>query len=250
MRRSLRIAVLLFAAPLLLAGSRGDVDLDVVVGGETARELWHDGAIYIEASRGEAYSLRLSNPTPYRVAVALAVDGLNTIDAKHGDAWSASKWVLEPYETTEIEGWQVSDRAARRFVFSGERGSYGATLGKTANLGVIEAVFFRERQRRVATQMHREAPGSRDAAAAPPPSAVQSEASALDDDYAATAMGRRTHHEVTLVHLELEREPINTVRLRYEFRPALVKLGVLPRGERPLERRERARGFSGYCPEP
>ena len=249
MRRSLCLAVLL-AAPLLFAGSDRGLDLDVVVGGESARELWHHGATYIEASRGEAYSLRLHNPTPYRVAVALAVDGLNTIDAKHGDAWSASKWVLEPYETTEIEGWQVSDSAARRFVFSGERGSYGAALGKTANLGVIEAVFFRERQRRVATQTYGDAPQRREAASSAPPPTVQSEATALDDDYAATAMGGRTRHDVTRVHLELEREPIATVRLRYEFRPALVKLGVLPGGERPLDRRERARGFSGYCPEP
>ena len=42
------------------------------------------------------------------------------------------------------------------------------------------------------------------------------------------------------------------VRLRYEFRPQLVKLGLLPewRHPTPLDRRERARGFDGYCPEP
>ena len=249
MSRSLLFASLLVAAPLLFAGN-DRLDLDVVVGGESVRELWHHGSTYVEASRGEAYSLRLSNPTPHRVAVALAVDGLNTIDAKHGDAWSAAKWVLEPYETTEIHGWQVSDRAARRFVFSGERGSYGAALGKTANLGVIEAVFFRERRPRVATQTDRQAPHRREAASsAPAPEATHSEG-ALDDDYAATAMGGRTRHDVTLVHVELEREPLATVRLRYEFRPALVKLGVLPGAERPLDRREHARGFSTYCPEP
>ena len=167
MHRSLRFAALVLAAPLLFAGN-DRVDVDVVIGGESARELWHHGSTYVEASRGEAYSLRLSNPTPHRVAVALAVDGLNTIDAKHGDAWTAAKWVLEPYETTEIRGWQVSDRAARRFVFSGERGSYGAAIGKTANLGIIEAVFFRERRRPVAAQTHRETPHSRDAASSAP----------------------------------------------------------------------------------
>jgi hypothetical protein len=58
-------------------------------------------------------------------------------------------------------------------------------------------------------------------------------------------MGRRTHHEVAQVEIALEREPIAVVALRYEFRPQLVKLGVLD-GD-PLVRRERARGF---CPEP
>jgi hypothetical protein len=41
--------------------------------------------------------------------------------------------------------------------------------------------------------------------------------------------------------------------MRYEFRPVLVRLGLLrehlPR--RPVERRETARGFDGpYCPDP
>src|SRR5213078_562122 len=94
-------------------------------------------------------SLRITNPTPYRVAVALSVDGLNTIDARHTDARSATKWVLGPYESTEISGWQVNDRTARSFFFTGERRSYGAALGQTENLGVIEAVFYRERRPRI-----------------------------------------------------------------------------------------------------
>ena len=42
-------------------------------------------SLYVEAMRGASYALRLTNPTPYRVAVALSVDGLNTIDARHTD---------------------------------------------------------------------------------------------------------------------------------------------------------------------
>jgi hypothetical protein len=43
------------------------------------------------------------------------------------------------------------------------------------------------------------------------------------------------------------------VTIRYEFRPQLVRLGILPpaRTADPLQRRERARGFEpGFCPEP
>jgi hypothetical protein len=59
---------------------------------------------------------------------------------------------------------------------------------------------------------------------------------------------------VQMVSLELESAPAATVSLRYEFRPQLVKLGVLPPA-RPaddvLTRREGARGFEpGFCPEP
>ena len=77
--------------------------------------------------------------------------------------------------------------------------------------------------------------------------------SALSDEYAATGIGGRHDNEVEWVNLELEKEPAAVLRLRYEFRPALEKLGVLAPLPLPpgLERREHASGFSGrYCPEP
>ncbi len=229
--------------------------LSVLVGDSPRDQYFHDGTLYVEAVRGTSYSLRLTNPTPYRVAVALSVDGLNTIDARHTDPRSAAKWVLGPYESALISGWQVNDRTARSFYFTGERHSYGAALGQTDNLGVIEAVYFRERRPSVSTytpdsgSVGREAEASPlGASAAPAPRAQKSDG--LSDDYAATGMGRRTHHEIESVDIELEPEPDGSVRIRYEFRQQLVKMGILPSLTSPLERRERARGFGAYCPEP
>lgn len=248
----------LAALVLLAAPAFAGVDLDVVVDGAPRAEYVHRGATYIEAIRGRDYSLRLTNPTGNRVAVALSVDGLNTIDAKHTDGWSASKWVIEPYDSIEISGWQVSGSTARRFIFTGERRSYGAALGQTENLGVIEAIFYRERRRPIAQRRYERyeeevpAPAPAPSASAEGQAAPRSQAKeALSDDYAATGMGGRTRHDVTEVDLDLDPHPIASVRLRYEFRPALVKLGVLMEPSRsPLQRRERARGFEGYCPEP
>ena len=73
-----------------------------------------------------------------------------------------------------------------------------------------------------------------------------------DDEFAATGMGRRTDHAVTQVWLDLEDAPAQTVNIRYEFRPQLVRLGILPPAPTadPLQRRERARGFEpGFSPE-
>lgn len=232
--------------------------VDVLVDGVARPQYEARGTAYIEALRGREYTIRLANPLPVRVAVALAVDGLNTIDASSTSAWKAAKWVLEPYQTMEIPGWQVSGETARRFVFVGERSSYGAWLGQTENLGVIEAVFFRERtnwanidplmERRAApgAEAEKAAPGAPALKAAPQPLAA---GEALDEDYAATGMGDQQEHRVTRVHLRLEREAAAVVRLRYEFRPELERLGVLLLRRTPLERRERARGFPGYCPE-
>src|ERR1041385_1550304 len=138
------VALALVSASAFSAGTSG-YSMTVLVGDAPAREYSHDGTIYVEALRGSDFAIRITNPTPYRVAGALSVDGLNTIDARHTDAWSARKWVLDPWESTVISGWQVDEGTARRFFFTGEKRSYGATLGKTENLGVIEAVFYRER---------------------------------------------------------------------------------------------------------
>src|SRR5262245_51532930 len=67
----------------------------------------------VEALKGREYAIRLRNPYPVRVGVALSVDGLNTIDARETTATAARKWVLGPYETVTISGWQTSRVHAR-----------------------------------------------------------------------------------------------------------------------------------------
>ncbi len=233
--------------------------IEIVVSGTPQTRYAHDGRWYVEALKGREYAIRIRNPFGVRVAVALSVDGLDTIDARHTSAAEARKWVLAPYETVTITGWQTSRTEARRFEFTSEEESYGQALGKTSDLGVISAVFFRERVTVTTRNLERESMSgaAAPAAAAPRPSAAQSEASAARDsakeELAATGMGRRTEHEVTQVRLDLESSPAFFVDVRYEFRPQLVKLGILPpaRVADPLQRRERARGFEpGFSPVP
>lgn len=233
--------------------------IDILVNGVPQRHYAHEGRRYVEALKGKEYAIRLRNPYPVRVAVALSVDGLNTIDARHTAAADARKWVIDPYQTITISGWQVNSAEARRFEFTTEARSYGQALGQTANLGVISAVFFKERAPVVVRELSREsneriAPSARSAAPteaqAEPGSTADASAGATSklsavDEYAATGMGQRTSHAVRQVWLDLENAPADTVSIRYEFRPQLVQLGILlatPIAD-PLERRDRARGF-------
>lgn len=240
--------------------------VDILIDGVPQPQFPARGARYVEALKGREYAIRLTNPYPVRVGVALAVDGLNTIDARHTSAAQARKWVLGPYETVVISGWQTSLSRARQFTFTTEERSYGQALGRVADLGVISAVFFRERAdlRAKGLTPLQEVPGranesrARDGANAPAAagaSTVGSPASrAAADEYAATGMGRATGHAVQAVSLDLEETPAASISLRYEFRPQLVRLGVLtepPAGGDPLVRREGARGFEpGFCPDP
>src|SRR6476646_3513180 len=124
-------------------------DVEILVNGRPLSEYFARGKSYVEALPGAEYEIRVTNPSPDRVAVALSVDGLNTIDARHTSAWNSSKWVIEPYQSITVGGWQMSTERARRFYFTTERDSYGAKLGQTANLGVIAVVIFRERSRSI-----------------------------------------------------------------------------------------------------
>jgi hypothetical protein len=235
-------------------------NLDVLVRGNSAEEYWHRGRVYVEALAGEEYELHVQNPYDERVAVALSVDGLNTIDARRETARNASKWVIEPRGAITIKGWQMSDSRARRFYFTSERDSYAAKIGQPGNFGVISAVFFRERRPAVIAPPRPGRDEDKARANESAPSAAGSDSSrraakaAPADDYAATGIGRHTRHDVTWTQMDLEPQPAGEITIRYEFRDALARLGVLPRPQPqpryapdPLERRERSKGFS---PEP
>ena len=258
-------------------------EVQILVDGRSLEEYAAYGRSYVQAIAGAEYEVRIRNPLPYRVAVALSVDGLNTIDARRTSAWNASKWVIEPYGTINISGWQMSSERARRFYFTSERDSYGAKLGQTSNLGVVSAVFFRERRpypvpvtppypypypRRPYEEDGRdksEAPsaGSADSSADRSASAPSGDYSTRrgqvvpqpDDEYAATGIGRSVRNDVRWVNMDLDSRAAGEVTIRYEYYPALVKLGIFPRPyPRPdtLRRRESASGFEDrrFSPEP
>ena len=249
--------------------------VEVLVDGRPIAEYAARGRRYVEALENAEYELRIHNPTGSRVAVALAVDGLNTIDARHTSAWDAHKWVIEPYGTIHVGGWQMSSQNARRFYFTTERDSYAAKLGQAANVGLITAVFFRER--RPITIMpvtpseprppYKEEDRIRDQRSAPSTAGESSRSEGgreaaksarsyppPDDESAATGIGRSVRNDVQWIKMDLDSRPAGEISIRYEYRASLVRLGIIPRDyPRPnvLDRRERAQGFEPrYCPQP
>jgi hypothetical protein len=248
--------------------------MEILIDGRPVPQYPARGTVYIEALKGKDYAIRLYNPFDVRVAVALSVDGLNTIDARRTSARDARKWVLGPHETMVISGWQTDMNHARTFVFTSEQESYAQWLGKTQDMGIITAVFFRERVTRgepivVPPDEVRNQPKAQGAAGAPAGAASKDSSraeatkpaapgsnmpAARQDEYAATGIGDKTDHAVRRIHMDLEDQAAATVGVRYEFRSQLVRLGVLPAtpaAPDALIRREGARGFErGFCPEP
>jgi hypothetical protein len=205
------------------------------------------GRYYVEARRGSRYAVALANRTGERVGVVLTVDGLNAISGER-DAGRGRMYVLDPWQRTSVQGWRTSLREVRRFTFVDERASYAARSGKAnEKMGWIEVAVYRERHPYVLSvprpapprlepyEPESEATGKNEA---PAPASARDSAEAASPSvlggararsYPGTGWGPRTHDPVVLVSFDPEREPSERVTLRYEYRPALVALGVLPR---------------------
>jgi len=198
------------------------------------------------------------------------------IDAKRTTEFEAAKWILAPGESLDVPGWQISGDTARKFYFTETSSSYAKWLGDTANVGTIEAVFFREKPRPPAVAAApRVGVTAESPLAAPQPSAetVLREAAPQKSDtkaptadassvraeqsvtveaerFAATGIGGRTSFPVQWVVFDAQPTPAARVAIRYEFRAELVRLGVL-RPKDGLASREQARGFEhDYAPDP
>jgi hypothetical protein len=127
------------------------VDVQLLVDGQPAPLYFAPGRgdrHYLQAFAGRNYSIVLRNNTGRRVAVLLAVDGLNAVDGEKTKLRSTEPmYVLGPWEQATIRGWRTSLREIRRFVFVDEQRSYATRTGQAnSDMGWIRVLAFREQR--------------------------------------------------------------------------------------------------------
>lgn len=111
--------------------------------GSRYREHMERGGAHLKVRPQEEYSIVVQNPLPVRAAVAVSIDGLNSIDGARSTPRRARKWMIDPHGSITITGWQINSESNRKFVFTQDSGSYAqwreGREGKpyTRNLGVI-----------------------------------------------------------------------------------------------------------------
>jgi hypothetical protein len=228
------------------------------------------GRHYLQAREGASYEVGLQNRTSERVGVVLTVDGLNAISGTR-DEGRGRMYVLGPWGRATVRGWRTSLREVRRFTFVDEKRSYAARTDQAnSRMGWIEARVYRERPRIVERPQAQgdwrerneagadnragaEAPGSSTARSdEPAPAAPEAKAErSRGSSYPGTGWGSRAHDPVVVVSFDPEASPAECVTLRYEYRDALVALGVLPQPAGSDDRLwERDRGAGGFARPP
>ena len=257
------------AQPVALPATPGAlVALSVTVDGQAAPLYYApdgSGRFYLEARKGCRYAVTLENRSGERVGAVLAVDGLNVVSGAR-DAGRGRMYVLDPWQRTTVQGWRTSLEEVRRFRFVDEAASYAARSDKAnEKMGWIELAVYRERRPFVRTGPIPELPelpasqpvpqdrakGAGRAEAAPAGNDAAPARDARAQSFPGTGWGERTRDEVRLVEFDPESAASDRVTLRYEYRPALVALGVLPPAHRWHDRlHERDRAEAGFVAPP
>ena len=104
------------------------------------------GRYYVPGDHGERYSLRLTNNTGQRILAVVSVDGVNIISGQNAST-NQTGYVINPWQTTDIQGWRKSQQDVARFYFTSRSDSYSTRTGRPGNEGIIGVAVFDEKIR-------------------------------------------------------------------------------------------------------
>jgi hypothetical protein len=104
----------------------------------------YQGEKYAQGEEGEEYTIRLINDSADRRLAILTVDGVNIVSGEDGKV-DGDGYVLQPWQTLNIEGWRRDEKEAAAFKFGKIGESYANKTGRgETNVGIIGAAVFDE----------------------------------------------------------------------------------------------------------
>ena len=237
----------------------GEVGIEVVSDRGTVfqaipyKDFWTDGTRvnkrYLEARKGENYGIIITNRTPERVGVVIAVDGRNIITGKRSELRDPEMmYIVNAYETARYDGWRTSNDEVHRFFFTDEADSYSArTFSDSSAMGVIAMAVYREKER--PRPLLEEKLEGQTAPAAPSAGATSKSADrAPAKENAGTGFGEAQYSPVVTVQFEPERSPMQKTLVKYEWREVLCRKGIIACGRETGNRLWDADGYAPYPP--
>ncbi len=127
-----------------IALNAGKISLSVVDDRGHGLALYRaDQQYFLAGKNGQSYQLRYENHTGKTFEVVASVDGLDVINGRAASRHNAG-YVLEPYNTLDIEGFRKSNDAVASFTFSQPKDAYAANSvsGSVQNTGIIGSVIY------------------------------------------------------------------------------------------------------------
>jgi hypothetical protein len=175
--------------------------------------------VYVEAVKGDQYSILVRNLLNRRVGVVIAVDGRNIVSGQK--SWLRNDermYILEPYGQGEFKGWRTGLDSINRFYFTDAADSYAAAFHDESAMGVIAVAVYPEAQRQDAADLSRSSMGP----------ARWDEASAKSvGESAGTGFGRQERSPARVVAFDPESAAAEKVYLKYEWRSTLCRQGIV-----------------------
>ena len=191
---------------------------------------------YVEAVKGDRYSIQVTNKSDRRIGVVIAVDGRNIINGRKSDLKRNERmYILGPFESNTFEGWRTSMDRTNRFYFTEQSDSYAEKVFEDGSaMGTIALAVYKERLPKIVPYSQKPS-GMNDApaAAAPyslPESRAADKAERKKDEQAGTGFGETTYSPVHVVHFETEHAPAEKIVLKYEWRSELCRKGIITCG--------------------
>ncbi len=189
---------------------------------------------YLEAVRGQRYSVQVTNRSSRRVGLVIAVDGRNIIDGAKSELKRTERmYILGPYETNSYEGWRTGMDRTNRFYFTEQSDSYAEKVFADGSaMGTIAIACYGER---VPSPLLSPGPLMRkeqSAAGAPSPAAPM-ESNSYDrsdkkNDQAGTGFGETTYSPARTVSFVAEDRITQKIVMKYEWTAELCRKGIIP----------------------
>jgi hypothetical protein len=191
---------------------------------------------YMEAVKGQRYSIQVTNRSSRGVGVVIAVDGRNIIDGKKSDLERNERmYIIGAHETNTFEGWRTGLDRTNRFYFTEQSDSYAEKVFADASaMGTIALAIYREKLPEIipysgSSSRLKEAPSE----AAPGASAGSRSADRAEQkktQEAGTGFGETTYSPARMVHFDPEHTTAEKIVLKYEWRSELCRKGIIPCG--------------------
>lgn len=231
-----------------------------------------DGRWYAGGEPGHRYAIRLTNRTGERLLAVVSVDGVNVVSGQTA-APHQSGYVLDPWQSTVVNGWRKDMSQIAAFTFAPLPESYAARTGRPDDVGVIGVAVFEERrviyqqppvlserEDRYSDRDRRSgaagATQSRAPSAQSTPAPGYNEGMATDksrsmDSPLGTGHGERewsSARSTQFVRASSSPSEVNAVW--YDSRRNLMAAGIIPDPQRRHADRGDSRPFPGFVPDP